>query len=40
MLHSMTCQMSCTVHGVPEVPECWISADAIADIVPVPAYDV
>jgi len=36
-LHSMTCQMSHTIPGVPKVPECWISADTIADIDPVPA---
>lgn len=35
----MTHQMSHAVPEVPEVPECWISADTIADIDPVPAYD-
>jgi len=39
MLHSMTRQLSHAVPGVPEVLECWISADTIADIDPVPAYD-
>jgi len=35
----MTDQPDRVVPEVPEVPERWISADTIADIDPVPAYD-
>jgi len=36
----MTHQMSYTVPEVPKVLECWISADTIADIDPVPVMDL